>query len=193
MRTSSVRLLPLILFTLLAALTFWLDQSTRIGEQHNDGKDRHDPDFIVDKFTVRRYDASGRLQHVLTANKMFHYTDDDSTEVSQPELRYFSNGRTTELTAPRAWLAPEGKELRLGDAVRVVREGNAAEPATLLTTEEMVVFPDEEIARSHTPVTIVQGASVVNGTGLEADNKQQLYKLSGRVHAVMYKQKDSAP
>ena len=193
MRAHGTRLLPLVLLMLLAALTFWLDHATHVDEQRHDGKGRHDPDFIVDKFTVRRYDIDGHLQHLLTAQKMLHYTDDDSTEVSGPVLHYFSNGRRTEVTATRAWLGPAGKELRLHDQVRVFQEATAGELPTLLTTAEMTVFPDEETARSNSPVTITQGASVINGTGLEADNKLRLYKLQGRAHALINRQKVTQP
>ena len=193
MRSSSTKLLPLLLITLLAALTFWLDHATHIGEQHSDGKGRHDPDFMVDSFTVRRYDADGHLQHLLTAQKMLHYTDDDSTEVSAPALVYFGSGRRTDITAPRAWMGPEGKEIRLLDDVHVVQQATDSEPATLLTTTELLVYPDEEIARSDKPVTIAQGASVIAGTGIEADNKLQLFKLFGRAHAVIYRQRVPKP
>jgi len=193
MRLSGTRLLPLVLLTLLAALTFWLDQTTHVSEQRSDGKERHDPDFIVDRFTVRRYDIDGHLQHLLTAQKMLHYTDDDSTEVSSPALSYFSGGRRTNVTSLRAWLGPEGKVLRLSDEVRVVQEATATEPATVLTTSEMLVYPDEEIARSSAPVTITQGSSVINGTGIEADNKLRLYKLQGRAQALIYRQQVPKP
>ena len=193
MKTSSTRLLPLVLLTLLAALTFWLDQATHVGESRNDGKERHDPDFIVDSFTVRRYDTDGHLQHLLTAKKMLHYTDDDSTEVNLPALSYFGSGRRTDVAAPRAWLGPEGKELRLLDDVHLVQQATATEPATLLTTTELLVYPDEEIARSDKPVTISQGASVITGSGLEADNRVQMYKLLGRAHAIIYRQKVAHP
>ncbi len=193
MRASGTRWLPLILVTLLAALTFWLEQATQIGEPRRDGKGRHDPDFIVDGFTVRRYDLDGHLQHLLTAQKMLHYTDDDSTEVTAPILNYFSNGRRTDVTAPRAWLGPEGRELRLHDGVRIVQEATGAEPETVITTDAMQVYPDEETARTSTPVTITQGSSVINGSGLEADNRLRLYKLFGRANAVIYRRGTTKP
>lgn len=193
MRASGTKLLPLVLVTLLAALTFWLEQATRVGESHRDGKGRHDPDFMVDGFTVRRYDVDGHLQHLLAARKMLHYTDDDSTEVDSPVLNYFSNGRRTEVTAPRAWLGPQGKELRLRGGVRVVGGASATEAETVIATDEMLVYPDDEIARSNTPVTITQGSSVISGSGLEADNKLRVYKLLGRAHALIHRQKVSPP
>lgn len=193
MRNSGTRLLPLVLVTLLAALTFWLEQATQLGEPHRDGKGRHDPDFIVDSFTVHRYDIGGHLQYLLTAQKMQHYTDDDSTEVSAPVLNYFSNDRRTDVTAPRAWMGPEGKELRLHDGVRIAQGASATEAETIITSEEMLVYPDAETARTSTPVTIVQGASVIKGTALEADNRLRLYKLQGRASASIHRQKGSPP
>jgi len=124
---------------------------------------------------------------------MLHYTDDDSTEVSAPALSYFSNGRRTDVTSLKAWLGPEGKELRLREDVRVVQQGTAKEPATLLTTTEMLVYPDEEIAHSSVPVTITQGSSVIKGSGIDADYRLRVYKLHGPAQALIYRQRVSKP
>jgi LPS export ABC transporter protein LptC len=51
----------------------------------------------------------------------------------------------------------------------------------------MQVYPDEEIARSSVPVTIVNGQNVIHGTAMEADNRTHLYSLMGRVQATLYK------
>ena len=63
----------------------------------------------------------------------------------------------------------------------------------IITSEEMLVYPDAETARTSTPVTIVQGASVIKGTALEADNRLRLYKLQGRASASIHRQKGSPP
>ena len=187
MKVSSAKLLPLLLLTLLAALTFWLESATRLDDERRDGKGRHDPDFIVDNFTVRRYNLGGTLQYVLTAPKMLHYTDDDSTEVGSPALTYFGEDRQTRVTARQAWLSKDGKEVRLFDDVRMVREATANTPELVVTTSEMYVYPDDEIARSTMPVTITEGRSVVSGIGFEADNRTRIYKLLGKVRGIFYR------
>lgn len=191
MKHASASLLPLILLALLAALTFWLERATQIDNDRHDGKGRHDPDFVVDNFTVRRFNASGGLQYVQTAQKMLHYSDDDSTDVIAPALRYIGEIQETKISALQAWLGPSGKEIRLFNDVRMVREGTADSPELVVTTSEMFVYPDDEVARGDKPVTVTEGRSVINGTGFEADNRAHLFKLMGRVHGIIYKNTNS--
>lgn len=187
MKHTSASLLPLILLALLAALTFWLERTTQIDNGRSDGKGRHDPDFIVDNFTVRRFNPSGELQYVQTAQKMLHYTDDDSTDVVAPTLDYLGQTQKTHITARQAWLGQAGKEVRLFNDVRMVREGTTDSPELVVTTSEMFVYPDDEFARGVMPVTVTEGKSVINGTGFEADNRAHIFKLMGRVHGIIYK------
>ncbi|OIR01684.1 lipopolysaccharide exporter periplasmic protein [mine drainage metagenome] len=193
MKLSGTNLLPLLLLTLLAALTFWLQRTTQIGAVHDDGRDRHDPDFIVNNFTVRRYNLDGGLQQVLTAQKMLHYIDDDSTEVSTPALTYYGANRQTQVTARQAWLTKEGKEVRLVGDVRLVRAATADSPQLVVTTAEMNVYPDAGIARSNVPVTITQGQSVITGNGFEVDNKTRIFQLVGKAHGIIYRNKAATP
>lgn len=185
MKPSATSLLPLLLLTLLAGVTFWLEQSTRI-EAGRDGKARHDPDFIVEDFQVRRYDIDGRLQHTLVAKKMTHYADDESSDVLTPHLTYHRQTPTV-VTSRTAWMDKGGEHVRLNDDVRVVRSGSGANPATVMTTTVLHVVPDDELAHTVAPVVIAQGATVMRGTGLKSDNKTQISTLAGRVRGIIYR------
>ena len=187
MKHTSANLLPLLLLAFLAALTFWLERTTHFETDRHDGKGRHDPDFIVDNFTVRRFNPSGGLQYVQTAQKMLHYTDDDSTEVLAPALTYLGQNQETHISARQAWVGTAGKEVRLFDDVRLVREATTDSPALVVTTSEMFVYPDDELARGVMPVTLTEGLSVIHGTGFEANNRTHLFKLMGRVRGIIYK------
>jgi len=190
MKHASASLLPLMLLAFLAALTFWLERTTQFDNGHRDGKGRHDPDFIVDNFTVRRFNTDGGLQYVQTAQKMLHYADDDSTDVVAPTLDYFGEIQQTHISARQARLGPAGKEVRLFDDVRMVRKGTTDRPELVVTTSEMFVYPDEESARGVKPVTLAEGRSIVNGTGFEANNRTQIFKLMGRVHAIIFRKSE---
>lgn len=192
MRIHSAHLLPLILLTLLAALTFWLERASR-GDDNDNIKGRHDPDFVVDNFTLRRFNLDGGLQHSLSAKKMQHYPDDDSTSVFDPALTFFGNSSPTRLSAQQARISKDGKQVRLSNDVRVVREASADHPELLVSTAEMVVYPDDEIARSSVPVSITQGHSVITGSGMEVDNRTQTYTLMGPVQGRIYRTEPKTP
>lgn len=187
LRTQS--LFPVAILTLLAALTFWLERATQIEAPRGDGKKRHDPDYIAEKFTVRRFGPTGGLQNTLSAQKMVHYPDDDTTELTEPRVSYLGGPRPTHLTARQGLVGPDAEEIALVKDVRAVREATDKDPELVFTTSTLTVFPDDEVARTAAPVTITQGASVVHGVGLEADNKTAIYKLLNRVTGTIEKKR----
>lgn len=187
MRPRSYSLFPLAILTLLAGLTFWLERATRIDEPPRDGKLRHDPDFIVDNFTTHTLDAQGKLQYSLVAEKMLHYADDESTEVTQPRLTYFGRPERMFLSSKRANVSKEGHEVVLIGDVRAVREATRKDPEMVVTTSELSVYPDQDFAATDKPVKIVQGKTVVHGVGMELDSAAQVYKLLSNVRGIIYR------
>lgn len=167
---------------LLAGLTLWLERTSQ-QEAVVSGKTRHDPDYIVDNFTIKRFDPKGKLYQTLTASEMRHYPDDDSTEADMPRMTYHRDQKTF-IDADKAWIDSGGKTIQLESNVRV-RHQNPKRPDTVLTTSTLTVLSDDEIARTKAPVTITQGGTVIHGIGLESNNKTQISVLGGRVHGTM--------
>jgi len=193
MRLHSANLLPLVLLTLLAALTFWLEQTTQGDSLAPNGRGRHDPDFLVSDLEMRQFNQNGSLKHSLAAKRMLHYADDDSTVVEQPALTFYSQTLPTRLSAQLATVSQDGKEVRLSGDVKMLREARDDSPELLVTTAELRVFPDDEVARSAVPVTIRQGRSVITGSGIEVDNRGQTLQLLGRVHGTLHRSTTGAP
>lgn len=189
MRAGSGRaatLFPLLLAGLLAGMTYWLEIASRPPAGARDGKTRHDPDYFVENFTVQRFGPEGSLQHTLRATSMRHYPDDDSTVVITPDVTWHRTP-ITYLTAREALLDSEGTHVQLIDDVRVVRAGIRGRPDSVLTTSHLDVWPDDERASNAVPVTITQGASRVDGSRLQADNKTATYVLDGPVDGLFHR------
>ncbi len=179
-------LFPLILIGSLAGVSYWLDFASRAPTGPNDGKTRHDPDYIVENFELRRFDPEGARQHTLRAPLMRHYPDDDTTVVLSPELTYH-RAPTTQVSAREARVDSQAKHVELIDDVRVTRRGVAGKPDSVLTTSHLDAYPDDEIATTKEPVLITQGLTNVTGSGLEANNKTQIYVLEGPVHGIFHR------
>lgn len=176
-------LLPMLALVLLASVSFWLEraaQAPAIGEKPL----RHDPDFWVEQFTVRRYDESGKLQNTLEARKMTHYLDGDATVIEAPRITYHQSP-ALHLSADSGLVADDGKEITFVGATRLEREGGKAAPPTRMDTRLLRIYPDEQRAESPQPVTITQGRSVIRGSGLAANHKTGITVLKGRVSAVI--------
>lgn len=185
-------LFPLLLAGLLAGMSYWLELASRAPTTTNDGKSRHDPDFIVRNFEVRRFDPQGNLQHTVVADLMRHYPDDDSTVVLSPRITYHRNPPTF-INARAAQISSKGEHVTLIDEVRVARTGAGNKLDTVLTTTRLEAWPDDEIAKSNVPVTITQGQTNVRGSGLSVDNKTSIYILDGPVQGVFFRAAKTQP
>jgi lipopolysaccharide export system protein LptC len=189
MTIRTYNLFPLAVLLLLAALTFWLERATRLEQTYKDVKLRHDPDFIAERFTVRQLDANGKVKYSLAAEKMLHYADDESTDVTEPRLTYFENPPPLHLQARRANISKDAKIVFLKDDVFGRREPDAADPEMTFKSSELTVYPDDEIARTPAPVTLTQGRTVAHGLGMDADNLNRIFTLHERVKATIYQRK----
>lgn len=181
----------MLLVGLLAGMSYWLELASRAPATATDGKSRHDPDYIVKNFEVRRFDPQGNLQHTVVADLMRHYPDDDSTVVLAPRITYHREPPTF-IQAREAQISSKGEHVRLIDDVRVTRSGVRGKPDTVLTTALLDAWPDEEIAKSNVPVTIAQGQTKVEGSGLSVDNKTSVYILEGPVKGVFFRKENAA-
>jgi lipopolysaccharide export system protein LptC len=177
--------LPLLILIALAGMTVWLERTTRVEDKPTSGKLRHDPDVIIDNFTLQRYDENGAVQHTLTAKQMRHFPDNDSAELDEPKLLYQGKLAPTHISAERATLGRDGKEAILRDNVKVLREATAGRAEMTLSTSLLHVYPEDEIARTDQPVRLTQGKSVATGVGMVADRIKEQYVLESRVKATI--------
>ena len=191
MNDRATSMFPLFMLLLLAALTFWL--SRVIQSDAPRGPLRHDADYWAEGVKLLRFDSNGTLQHTLTAEKLVHYPDDDTTIVTRPQVTYHRQP-PIEIAARMAYIGRDGKEVDLVDDVKVTRHGAKRDtPATTLETRTLKIFPDEEKGSTDDPVIITRGSSVIHGTGLEIDNGTGITLLRGRVSGTIHSNRTRTP
>lgn len=179
--------LPLAALALLVGLTLWLHQLVQPSARAT-GKLRHDPDVIVENFNARKLGEDGRVLYTLAARKMVHYPDDDSALLEQVMLEAFEPKQPKmTATADTGRLEQGGDRVFIEGNVVVVREADARNEAARLTTDKLLVLPDEGIARTTSPVTLESPSGRAVAAGMELDNRARTLKLD-RVRAT-YKPK----
>lgn len=188
MKIAGQSLFPMAILAMLAALTFWLDHATRSGDARS-GKNRHDPDFILKDYTVKKFGQDGKLNNLLVGDTMTHFPDDDSTDVLSPRMTYFGGPRPLYLSSKTANVSKDGKVVVLRDDVYGWRDATPDNPKLNFSTSLLTVYPDQDIAHTDTPVTIAQGKSVVNGVGMDLDNKLRVLSLRSQVRGVVQPRK----
>ncbi len=165
----------------LALLTFWLDRVVREEVRHPSLR-RHDPDYIVDRFSITSYDPEGRTESQLSADRMVHYPDDDTTELVKPRVVYTkAEEPRLVLTAQRGALSQDGDEVFLYDDVLLVRDANADSPETRMRSEFLHLLRDRSMVLTDRPVSVTDPRRSVSADAMEYNNETRELVLSGQV------------
>ena len=131
------------------------------------------------------------LKQVMLADTITHYPDDDSTWIAKPQLTYFMGQQTTQLLANTAQVTHDNKQVFLHGDVRLIKPPVEDRPATIMQTEALTVFPDDDLAQGNSRVTISRGESIVSGDSIHYDGKTSITILSGRIKGTFYRVKKS--
>lgn len=194
MKRSSGALFPILLLSALAALTFWLEQATQVPLKQDDGKSRHDPDTIVEHFTLRQLSTTGTLQYKLISPKATRYADDESTHLQQPKLTQYKPGSPDlNITSERGLVTQGGTMVLFEENVVAHRAAHGKYQAMVASTPDLTVLPDDGKAYTTSRVDISEGPSWIRGTGMELDSNAQLYKLLSRVTGTIYNRNNPKP
>lgn len=187
MRDRSHSLFPVIVLTLLAAVSVWLDRVTQQEPVARADKTRHEVDFSADKITLHRFDLTGKVQYILVADSMLHYADDESSELKNPRLNYLNRPEPVWVESRFASVNKDGTTVVLTEQVLVRRAAHAGKPESTLRTEQMTVWPEDEKMRADKPVTLTQGQTVINAERMESDNIIGEVRLQGQVRGTLYR------
>lgn len=181
-RYWSGQIFPIAVLAVIAALTYWLQASLAPAEVQADRSGLHEPDAIVEDFEIRRLDENGKLQYRLTAPRLRHFPDDDSSEISAPHLiAYRDNREPLSLTAGEARVTERGKQVLLTGDVTISRPAASGRAELVARTDRLSVAPEAGTAQTDQPMTITQGASRISGVGARIDNKTSTFELRSRV------------
>jgi lipopolysaccharide export system protein LptC len=183
-KTRAATYFPVLLMAALAGITFWLDRIVQLSETAAPSARRHDPDFKVDNFTVTRMSPEGKPVSVLSARKMIHFPDDQTTELEAPRFEQRPpDAPVVRVRADRGTVSKDGEQVRVRDNVVVVREGDGKREPLEVRTSELLILPKEEIVSTEAPVTILEGGARLEGTGMEVRSKSREFRLDARVKA----------
>ena len=174
--------LPLLMMALLAAATWWLVRNApQATEPRVVAPLRHEADYVMTKFVVQRFGADGALRTQIEGERLRHYPDDDTLEIDDARIRTLgSDGSVTLASAKRALANGDGSEVQLIGDARVFRPAAGTQAAIEFRGEFLHAFRNAERVRSHLPVVVTQGASVIRAGAMEYDHLARVVELKGR-------------
>jgi lipopolysaccharide export system protein LptC len=185
--------LPIVLMGVMAMATYWLVRNTPLtSEVELEAAPRHVPDYFMRDFSVKVFDAEGKLKSEIVGTEGRHYPDTDTLEIDQIRIRAFSaDGRLTTAQSVRGLVNADGSEAQLFDKAVVVREAmhnaqGVALPRSELRSEFLHLFANTEKVRTHLPVELIRGArDRFTADRMVYDNLDRTMQLHGRVHGTI--------
>jgi lipopolysaccharide export system protein LptC len=181
----SAIIFPLVLLSVLALLTFWINQSVQPPAPKLDGSSRHDPDYVISNFVTTQTDINGELRYKLAATEMKHYPDDDTTSLQRPRYtQYAVNKPYTQVEGLRGYVSSNGEEVQIVDNVKVTRQAFEDKGEMTLETDYLKIRPTEELVQTDSPVVIRQAPkTVIYATGMIYEKKNKTITLLNKVRA----------
>lgn len=184
--------LPVLLMALLALGTYWLVRNAPTMVVPEGVRPvRHNPDYFMRDFSVKNFDARGRLKSEIQGVQAWHFPDTDTLEIDNARIRSLNEqGHVTVSTANRALSNGDGSEIQLFGNAIVVRESvtdatGRVLPRLELRSEFLHAFSNVERVRTHLPVVMTRGNDRFTGDRMDYDNLDRLMQLDGRVRGVV--------
>lgn len=184
--------LPALMMVLFALGTWWLVRSTEgLRIQPAERPVLHEPDYDLRRFTVRSFEASGRMKSELTGTTGHHYPDTDTFEVSEPRVRsYDEQDQLTIGSARRGISNGDGTDIQLYDDARVVREaaaraGGRTAPRLEFKGPYLHAWTETRRVSSDRPVELLRGLDRFTGDALDYDARSGVADLRGNVRGLL--------
>jgi len=183
--------LPVVFMGTLALLTYWLVRTAPpIAEPEAKRAVSHSPDYFLEGFSVKTFDATGRIKSEVSGDKARHFPDTQWLEIDAIRIRSFDeSGRLTTATANRGLTNEDGSEVQLIGKAVVVREaetvGSKTTPRTEYRGEFLHAFLNTEQVKSSKPVELTRGNDRFSADSLDFDNIVQRLVMQGRVRGTL--------
>ena len=177
--------LPLLPLLLLLAAIYWLNLQVQPSTAGSNNKLRHEPDYIIDNFTATTLDEQGQIRFVMSAQKMLHYPDDDTTHLTLPHI----NSMTVEkppmnMSALKGEVSSKGDEVFLRDNVIIMRPAYADKSELTFSTNYLHVLPNKDLVQTDQAISMVDARIRLDAVGMELDHKTHIVKFLAQVKST---------
>ncbi len=178
--------LPLLLMALLALATWWLvKNSPRSPPVAVARVAASEPDAVMSRFTLERFDVAGQLKLRIEGAELRHFPDTDRVEITQARIvAYAPDGRITRARAAQVRGQADGSELLLDGGAEVISADGPGAPL-LIRSESLRAYVLLDRLQATTPVLVQHGGAELRANGLNYDHGRGKLDFNGPVKAVL--------
>ena len=121
-----------VLLLIGVIFTWWLSNIFDQPTTKFDGKNRHDPDYIIRNYTANRININNKTQYIMRAELLKHYPDDNTASLLKLHItQQKPNQLPVYFTADKGFLSADGKILRLQGNVKQMQGGLTAKVGSM--------------------------------------------------------------
>jgi lipopolysaccharide export system protein LptC len=170
----------LMLTALLASWAAWL---LRIQPPPPEDAGPPRSDYTLDDYRLVVLNKEGTESFTSVGPYLARDPYNETLSLNQPRFSFPSHDGKGNWTSGSdiGWVSPHGEEVRLIRSVVLDGPVVPQTDQTHLRTEEMTVHPQPQTAHSDLLVTVTRGASILRGTGMNANLKTDRLELLSKV------------
>ena len=169
----------------LAASSAWLNMVLKKSAADEAADSREKPDYYIDHFRHFRLKKTGKADYELTGKKMTHYPDNDSYLINFPVMESLDEQQRLQIAhSDWAYVEDENSKIHMHENVVVLRPPAKNSETFRMTTEYLLVLPDEDIMRTDREVTAYKGTATMTASGMESNNATRELFLLNRAKIV---------
>lgn len=185
--------LPLIFMGSLALGTYWLVRtSPSVQDATTPRVAPKGPDYTLQGFVMRSFDARGQLRSEVTGDKATHFPDRKAIAIDNIRIKNVdSAGRVSIATARQGVTDDAQTQVELQGQAQVVRESFAdvqgkTQERLEYRSEYLLAHLKDEIVSSNQPVQLLRsGGDTLTADTMHYDNSSRILQLQGRVRATL--------
>ena len=186
LRESLSSYLPLLMMALLALATWWLVKNSPQPPAVAAAKTvSSEPDAVMSRFTLERFDATGQLKLRIAGAELRHFPDTDRVEIEQARIvAYAPDGRITRAQAARVRGQADGSDLQLDGGAEVISTDAVGAPL-VIRSETLLAYLLLDRVQAPKPVLVQLGGVELRAGGLLYDHARKKLDFNGAVKAVL--------
>ena len=145
-------------------------------------------DYRLEAFEMTGLRLDGSEGFTVVGPLLERDTEAEITTLTEPRFGFPGNapGSRWDARSASAWIGPDNEEVRLEGGVEMLGPPDASGRQVRFSSDRLTVFPETERARTDAAVTVTQGRSILQATGLEVDMQARTYELLADVDATFY-------
>jgi lipopolysaccharide export system protein LptC len=165
----------------LALVSWWFQDFMLKSPILKQPKDAHFPDYFMENFTVTSMDSNGKSAYVLKAQRLQHFSDDDSVEISLPIIEFKDTNGDWSISANRAQILKDKNIIHLYENVLIERLQSETSTPLNISTSYLTINTLNRIVETDQQAHIKTHDAELDTLGMVFNGKQGILNLQSKV------------